>query len=170
MTQRGFTLIEVAIALLIVMLAIGALLGAVTSSASNTAYLRDRTFAEWVALNKLTETRISGTTPSRGVTTGEIGYAKRRYQWRQTVTPLQFNGLFKVEVTVRELADGQALDANAKDATSTPVTWTGTAIGVIGTSVSIARTPVVPWGDTQQQGGGTPLPTPPTVPGSMPTT
>jgi general secretion pathway protein I len=165
---RGFTLVEVAVALLIVGLGIGALLGTITSSASNVAVLRDKTFARWVALNKLTETRISGTTPSRGETTGEIGYANRRYQWRQVVTPLPFKGLFKIEVSARELAQGEAPASNGE----ADVAWGGFATGVIGTSVSIARTPVVPWGDTQsQQGqGGNPLPTPPTVPGSAPTT
>jgi general secretion pathway protein I len=154
MKQRGFTLIEVVVAFAIVVLAISALLGAVTSSASNTAYLRDKTFADWVALNKLTQTRVSGTTPSRGATTGELEYAGRRYQWQQTVTPLPFDGMFKIEVRSRLLAPGQAAptagaNADADDATD----WAGTAIGVISTSVAIARDPVVAW-DTVTTAGG----------------
>ena len=62
-TRRGFTLLEVLIALAIVALSAGALLGTITSSASNVAYLQDKTLAEWVALNRLTEIRIAQQMP-----------------------------------------------------------------------------------------------------------
>jgi general secretion pathway protein I len=155
MKQRGFTLIEVVVAFVIVVLAVSALLGAVTSSASNTAFLRDKTFAEWVALNKLTETRVAGITPSRGVTTGELQYAGRRYQWQQSVTPLPFNGMFKIEVRTRLLADGASVPASVNAADADDATdWSGTAIGVISTSVAIARSPVVAWDEAPAGGGG----------------
>ena len=62
---RGFTLLEVLIALAIVAMSVGALLGTVTSSASNIIYLKDKTLAEWVALNRLTEVRIDKRCPTR---------------------------------------------------------------------------------------------------------
>jgi general secretion pathway protein I len=159
--SRGFTLIEVVVALFIVALAVGALLGAVTSSASNTTYLRDKTFAEWVALNKLTETRVAGQTPSRGATTGEVDYAGNRYQWQQTVSPLPFNGMFKIEVRARMLSQAAAAappaaTASADAAEGDGVAWTATAVGVVSTSVAIARTPVVDWGEPQAGAPGSP--------------
>ena len=48
MKRRGFTLLEVLIALAVVALSASALLGTVTSSGSNVAYLHDKTLAEWV--------------------------------------------------------------------------------------------------------------------------
>jgi general secretion pathway protein I len=170
--HRGFTLIEVVVALFIVALAVGALLGAVTSSASNTTYLRDKTFAEWVALNKLTETRVAGQTPSRGATTGEVDYAGNRYQWQQTVSPLPFNGMFKIEVRARMLSQA-APPAAAAGEQGDDVAWTATAVGVVSTSVAIARTPVIDWGEPQagapgspNNPPGTPSPNPSPSPGS----
>ena len=64
--QRGFTLLEVLIALAIVAMSVGALLGTITSSASNIIYLKDKTLAEWVALNRLTEVRIDQNMPDQG--------------------------------------------------------------------------------------------------------
>ena len=37
-----------------------------TSSASNIIYLKDKTMAEWVALNRLTEIRIAKQMPDPG--------------------------------------------------------------------------------------------------------
>ncbi|MCB1623376.1 MAG: type II secretion system minor pseudopilin GspI [Pseudomonadales bacterium] len=178
--QRGFTLIEVIVALAIVVLSIGALLGAVTSSASNTDYLRDRTFAEWVALNKLTDTRLGANVPARGETTGEIEYAGRRYAWRQTVTPLPFEGMFKIDVSSRLIkATGPSSDTQDKNGS-----WTATVTGVMGTSVQVVTTPLGPsWGSLQPANaptgsaggnnpgdrGQTPGPLPP-PPGSVPPT
>jgi type II secretion system protein I len=73
MKQRGFTLLEVLIALAIVALSVGALLGTVTSSGSNVSYLHDKTLAEWVALNRLTEIRTAKLMPDAGKRTGQRG-------------------------------------------------------------------------------------------------
>jgi len=84
-SQRGFTLLEVLIALAIVAMAVGALLGTITSSASNISYLRSKTIAEWVALNHLTEVRISQQMPDTGRRTGYTVMAGMRWQWEQEV-------------------------------------------------------------------------------------
>ena len=54
-SQSGFTLIEVLVALAIVTIGMGALLAALGSSADSASYQRDKTFAEWVALNRIEE-------------------------------------------------------------------------------------------------------------------
>ena len=51
--QRGFTLIEVLVALAIVTIGMAAVLEALTSSARATLYLRRKSFAEWVAINQI---------------------------------------------------------------------------------------------------------------------
>ena len=53
--QRGFTLLEVMVALAILALTLGAMIQAGGASARNVAMLRDRTLASWVALNKVNE-------------------------------------------------------------------------------------------------------------------
>ena len=59
-------MLEVLIALAIVAMSVGALLGTVTSSASNVIYLKEKMLAEWVALNRLTEVRIDQQMPAKG--------------------------------------------------------------------------------------------------------
>ena len=51
--SRGFTLVEVMVALIIVATSISALLVQIMGNVDNTAYLRDKTIAHWVALNQL---------------------------------------------------------------------------------------------------------------------
>jgi|GEM_PF-5538562 len=50
---KGFTLIEVLIALMIVSVALPALMLRVQSVSDNTAYMEEKTFAYWVAQNKM---------------------------------------------------------------------------------------------------------------------
>jgi general secretion pathway protein J len=70
---RGFTLIEVLVALAIVVLGIAALLSSLTSAADTTIFLRDKTFAQWIALNRIAEVRLKGPQlPAKGKTNGEI--------------------------------------------------------------------------------------------------
>ena len=91
-TSRGFTLLEVLIALAIVAMSVGALLGTVTSSASNVIYLKDKTLAEWVALNRLTEVRIDKQMPSKGKRTGSTTMAGMRWEWEEEVIELPIQG------------------------------------------------------------------------------
>ncbi len=82
-TQRGFTLIEVLVALVIVALGMAALLETLGSAADTASWLRDKTFAQWIAFNQLELTRLSGSAPSAGTTNGELDYAGRHWRWRQ---------------------------------------------------------------------------------------
>ncbi len=109
--MRGFTLLEVLIALAIVAMSAGALLGTITSSASNISYLKDKTLAEWVALNRLTEIRIAQQMPDKGKRTGNAEMGGMRWQWEQEVTEMPLvEGLFRVDVRVRPT--GETVDEN----------------------------------------------------------
>jgi len=150
--QHGFTLMEVLIALAIVALAVGALLGTVTSSASNVIYLKDKTLAEWVALNRLTEIRIAQQMPDKGRRVGNADMAGMHWQWEEEVTELPVKGMFRVEIRARptgEFVDDQKTttkdkaqkESDSKSAGSEvdKLAWTTTVFGVVGTSQSARR-------------------------------
>jgi general secretion pathway protein I len=96
--SHGFTLLEVLIALAIVAMSVGALLGTVTSSASNVIYLKDKTLAEWVALNRLTELRIDQNMPDKGKRSGNSTMGGSRWVWEEEVIELPIEGLFRIDV------------------------------------------------------------------------
>ena len=194
--SRGFTLLEVLIALAIVAMSVGALLGTVTSSASNIIYLKEKTLAEWVALNRLTELRIDQHMPTEGKRTGNTVMAGMRWEWQEEVVELPtVEGLFRIEVRAHptgEFVDdrraptkptAQALTPSTSSGSSADKTaWTTTVIGVVGRARSDMReavaAPIVgnlqsgnpqtgnPQGSPQPGSPGAPAPPKTSVPGS----
>lgn len=137
---RGFTLIEVLVALAIVAFGMAAVLAAMTSAADNAYYMRDKTLAQWVALNQIAEQRLKEAMPRKGKTEGEVeDFADRRWVWKQEVQPLQMKGMFRIDVSVRPLQPGE--DKNS--AISNPKGWYATASGVMGDAVDRS------WNNTQ---------------------
>jgi general secretion pathway protein I len=108
--QRGFTLIEVLIALVIVALGMSALLETLGSAADTSTWLRDKTFAQWIGFNQLATLRLSGTTPTNGTTDGELDFAGRHWRWRQVISSdLGIPGVLRIDVKV-EPADTSSVD------------------------------------------------------------
>jgi general secretion pathway protein I len=148
----GFTLLEVLIALAIVAMSVGALLGTITSSASNIIYLKEKTLAEWVALNRLTELRIDQQMPDKGSRSGSSVMAGMRWEWKQEVIELPIKGMFRIEVRAHptgetvddkratEKSTAQALSPSTSSGSSKDtVAWTTTVIGVVGSARSGVR-------------------------------
>ena len=61
--KRGFTLIEVLAALIIVGLGMLGVIQAVIQAANNGTYLREKTLAHWIAMNLVTERRLMTAPP-----------------------------------------------------------------------------------------------------------
>lgn len=99
--QRGFTLVEVVVALAIVAIGMLAVFKTIGDTVHNVTHLRDRTFASWVADNRITEIRISGEMPSVDQTAGEVEFAGRRWHWITKVSQTQVPGLRRIDVSVR---------------------------------------------------------------------
>ncbi|MEO8460488.1 MAG: type II secretion system minor pseudopilin GspI [Dokdonella sp.] len=78
---RGFTLIEVLIALVIVAVALLALTRAAALQVQTFDALRERTLAGWIAANVLTETRLASGLPATGRRDGQVRYANRNWRW-----------------------------------------------------------------------------------------
>lgn len=56
----GFTLVEVLVAVAVLAIAMAAIIKATAENGANAGYLRDKTFAHWIASNKLAEMQLSG--------------------------------------------------------------------------------------------------------------
>jgi general secretion pathway protein I len=124
--QRGFTLIEVLVALVIVALGMSALLESLGSAADTATWLRDKTLAQWIGFNQLSLTRLAGTLPAPGTTNGDLDFAGRHWRWRQEVTAMGFPGLFQIDVKV-EPAPTTTVDESG---------WITTVTGAMGDAVS----------------------------------
>lgn len=109
--SRGFTLIEVMVALAIVAIAVPALLFTLDQQLDGTAYLRDRSLAQIVASNRLSELRLalrSGQRRLQGSLAGSETMAGREWYWRVRTTATQVPEFSRVEVLV---SDREAEDA-----------------------------------------------------------
>jgi len=102
--SRGFTLIEVLAALVIVSLGMLGVIQAVSQTASNSVYLRDKTLAHWIAMNRLTEVRLAQTAPPLSRTSDELDYAGRRWRWTMEVEETAVESMRRIDVRV-SLAD-----------------------------------------------------------------
>jgi general secretion pathway protein I len=103
MRTRGFTLIEVMVALAVVAIALPALLMSLYQQVDSTGYLRDKSLANMVAANKLTEIRIlSRATQSllRGKDSGVSPMADRDWYWWLDSQPTEVENFYRVEITV----------------------------------------------------------------------
>ena len=150
-TARGFTLIEVLVALAIVAVGMAAVLGALNSSANTVAFMRDKTFAQWVALNQLATLRISGQTPSVGKSDGDLDYAGRSWHWHQEVVASEVPGVMRIDVSVRPK------DAKGGEDSG----WYTTLSGIYGDAVAPARGDFPQWGSQiLMAGSANPLGTP----------
>ncbi|MBC8056527.1 MAG: type II secretion system minor pseudopilin GspI [Rhizobiales bacterium] len=84
---RGFTLIEVLVALAIVAITLGAGIKAAGALTGNTQRLADTTAAQWCADNRLTALRLSGLTPPIGDSAFECAQLGQTYFGRLAVRP-----------------------------------------------------------------------------------
>ncbi|RLA44802.1 MAG: type II secretion system protein GspI [Gammaproteobacteria bacterium] len=109
---RGFTLVEVMVALAVVAIALPALLISLYQQIDSTGYLRDKSLAHMVAANKLSEVRIlRDATQSliRGRDSGVEKMADRQWYWWLDSQPTEVANFYRVEIAV---AGGEEQKAN----------------------------------------------------------
>jgi general secretion pathway protein I len=103
MRARGFTLVEVMVAMAVVAIALPAVLMALYQQIDDVGYLRDKSMAHMVAANKLAETRIIiGSTRSlqAGKDSGQAQLADRDWYWWLETTTTEVAQFFRIEITV----------------------------------------------------------------------
>jgi len=88
--QKGFTLLEVLVALGVLAIALGAIIQSISQTTSNAGYLRDKTFAHWVAMNQVAELQAQKAFPNLGTDQGSQFLANHEWFWKQTVEEVPF--------------------------------------------------------------------------------
>ena len=108
---RGFTLIEVIVAMMVIGLGMLGVIQAVSQTASNSGYLRDKTIAHWIAMNRLTEIRLQKTAPGIDKTSDEVEMAGRRWKWTMNITQTPVETIRRIDISVRpsEAKEGASL-------------------------------------------------------------
>jgi len=152
---RGFTLVEVLVALMVVAIGLAALMVAVSGTARSSAYLRDKTLAQWIALNRLTEVRLNMTKFGQNTDKGELDFAGRTWHYDTRYFDTSIATMKRVVVRVYE--------GNAK-AKGNPL---AESTGFLGTSLSPPGSSTVDWNPITLPGPvGTPVTPTPVTPGT----
>lgn len=98
--SKGFTLIEVVIAMTIVAIALISLVEATGIYVKNTGYLRDKVIAGWVASNALNETILKESFPPEGSKDGKEEMAGKEWKWKIKTTKTENPFMREIEVKV----------------------------------------------------------------------
>ena len=98
--NRGFTLIEVMVALAIVAFSLATVAASLGQMIDTASAMRERTYASWIAQNKIAEMRLANVIPEVTATSGELDYADTEWAWRAVVSATGVENLFRVDVTV----------------------------------------------------------------------
>lgn len=97
---RGFTLIEVMVALSIVALSLTAVAASMGQMIDAANTMRERTYASWIAQNKITEMRLSPEFPEVSSSSGEVDYANMTWAWQAQVSATGVEDLYRIDVSV----------------------------------------------------------------------
>ena len=106
--NKAFTLIEVMVALAIIALSLTAVAAKMARMIDTSNAMQERTYASWIAQNKITELRLANVLPEVTTTSGDVDYASRSWRWRAVVSETGIENLYRVDVEVTS-ADSNAV-------------------------------------------------------------
>jgi general secretion pathway protein I len=98
--SAGFTLLEVMVALGIAALSLTAVTAAMSQMVGAANSMKERTYASWIAQNKIAELRLSNIVPEVSEDSGEVEYAGLEWTWRSTISETGVENLYRVDVAV----------------------------------------------------------------------
>lgn len=102
---KGFTLLEVLVALAVIAFSLAAAASAVSGNARNASGLQQRTYAHWVAMNKMTELHVDKKWPSIKTTKGSSLMARHEWFWSVKISKTPNRHIRRVDVMVRPEED-----------------------------------------------------------------
>jgi len=105
-SDKGFTLIEILVALAVIAISLGAILSTSGSQAQQATYLKQKSIAHWVAMNEITRLQVENSFPSLGDEKGSTEMANHEWFWTRTTKELAVTKKVR-EVSFQIYADKQ---------------------------------------------------------------
>jgi general secretion pathway protein I len=99
---KGFTLVEILVALAILAVALAAGMRAVAQATDSATLLKQRTLALWVAQNRLAAAQLDANWPAEGTRNGDAIQAGARFVWRETVSDTPNPAFRRIDIAVAE--------------------------------------------------------------------
>jgi general secretion pathway protein I len=99
-TSRGFTLLEVLVALAVLTIALASTIKVTGNQAINAEHLRDKTLAHWVAMNQIAELQLTQKWPPKGKKEGTEEMGLREWHWQRIVSETPDARVRRVQVNV----------------------------------------------------------------------
>lgn len=99
--EKGFTLIEVMLAMAVFSIAGIAILGTADTNARNLGYLESKILASWVASNQLVEITLDDTWPPKNNKKGKVELAGLEWFWQQKVVKTTDKDMRAIVLEVR---------------------------------------------------------------------
>lgn len=99
--QKGFTLIEVMLAMAVFSIAGIAILGTADTNARNLGYLESKIIASWVASNQLVEVTLDTSWPPKNNKKGKVELAGQDWFWQQKVVKTTDKDMRAIVMEVR---------------------------------------------------------------------
>jgi len=103
--SRGFTLIEVLVAMTIIAVGVSALVASAGASAWRSDYMRDREFGRWVASNALIELQVLPAWPEVGTKNTEVEMGNTTWYLKTQTQPVADPDLRRLDIQVRRDRD-----------------------------------------------------------------
>lgn len=103
--QKGFTLVEVLVAMAVIAIGLAALISEAGRTTRLATELKLRTYAGWVASNALAEIRLEPGWVDTGRRRGEEMLANQRWYWLAEISNTEDDNLRRIDVYVSDSRD-----------------------------------------------------------------
>ena len=105
--MRGMTLIEILVALVIIAVALSAAIRSVNAGSVNADYLKEKSFAHWVAMNEVAEQQLKEFSAASNEWK-QVEMADRDWQVNTRVARTNAKSVFRIEVSVFRQRDEES--------------------------------------------------------------
>jgi general secretion pathway protein I len=98
--QKGFTLLEIMIALLIIVVGLFGVIESTGNSIWQSSHLKNKTIGTWVAQNQIAWYRAKRTWSDKSNLNGKIEMANVDWLWKMKITPTDDKSLRRIDVEI----------------------------------------------------------------------